>query len=231
VERVRRVSRFGIVPFLGLMVGFDHDDVGVFDELEHFIEEARAPIAGISLLNAPFHTPLYRRLAAEGRLLPEDFSGEWQLHTNVIPKLMTTEELLEGYGRLMRRIYEPDRFESRLIDWLKLVDYTQRAYPAARPEISALRHVFSVMRYSLGRAPTPVRDMFLRRIWAGFRRQPVHVARIFTLLGQYRHFYDFAHGLSNGAPATRGPSNGGPSNGGPSNGGPSNGGPSNGGRR
>jgi radical SAM superfamily enzyme YgiQ (UPF0313 family) len=192
IERVRRISRFGIVPFLGLMVGFDHDDVGIFDELEQFVEDACAPIIGVSMLNAPDHTPLYDRLEAEGRLVPRDYGGEWQLHTNIIPKQMTVEELVAGYWRLLRRIYEPARFERRLVDWLEQVEYRPRPYPRARFELNALRHIYTVLRYSVEAAPDPVGKMFLRRIYRGFREQPRHMARIFTLLGQFRHFHDFA---------------------------------------
>ena len=79
VERIKRISRYGIIPFIGLIVGFDNDDLTIFEDLYQFIEDTNNPIAGISLLNAPKKTPLYERLKKEGRLIGDDFSGEWQL--------------------------------------------------------------------------------------------------------------------------------------------------------
>ncbi|MCP4136417.1 MAG: B12-binding domain-containing radical SAM protein, partial [bacterium] len=52
-ERMSRLSRYGLIPLVGLIVGFDHDDETVFDELYGFIDRANAPTVGISLLNAP----------------------------------------------------------------------------------------------------------------------------------------------------------------------------------
>jgi hypothetical protein len=46
------------MPFLGMIVGFDHDDESVFAEIEDFITCTSSPIAGISLINAPRNTPL-----------------------------------------------------------------------------------------------------------------------------------------------------------------------------
>jgi radical SAM superfamily enzyme YgiQ (UPF0313 family) len=190
VERIRDISRYGIVPFVGLIVGFDGDDAAVFDELDRFIEESRAPVAGISMLNAPRHTPLYERLEREGRLAGEDFSGEWQLSTNIIPKQMTVEELEEGYWRLFRGIYEPARFEARMRDWLEGVEYFTEAYTRRKQDWSRLLKIGSVLRYCVT-APSAVRGMFLRTIFWGIRRRPRLVGRIFTLLGEYRHFRDF----------------------------------------
>jgi radical SAM superfamily enzyme YgiQ (UPF0313 family) len=194
VERIRRISRHGIVPFVGLVVGFDHDDEQVFGELEQFIEQTRTPVAGISLLNAPRHTPLYERLKAEGRLVGRDFSGEWQLHTNVIPKLMTREQLVDGYWGLFRRLYEPERFEARLLDWLDQIEYRSQRYTRRKQDLKQLLKLFSVLGYCLFAAPRSVRSMFLRNIYRGARQRPHLLGRIVTLLAQYRHFHDFVYG-------------------------------------
>jgi len=130
-ERLRAISRFGIVPFLGLIVGFDGDDLSVFDEMYSFIDETASPVAGISMLNAPRHTPLYQRLSREGRLAGDDFSGEWQLETNIAPKQMTREELARGYWELFARVYDPERFDERLQRWLSTGSTTARG--ATRP--------------------------------------------------------------------------------------------------
>lgn len=198
VERIRRISHFGLVPFVGLIVGFDHDDSGVFKELEEFIEETAAPIAGISLLNAPRRTPLYERLKAENRLVGDDFSGEWQLHTNIIPKQMTLEELTEGYWDLFARIFDPERFEARLGRWLSQVEYFPPTSPRRKRDYGQLLRIWSVLRYCLLKADPPVRSMFFRKIRWGIANNPRHLRRIFTLLTQYRHFYDFVKAETEG---------------------------------
>ena len=127
-ERMKRISRFGIIPFIGLIVGFDNDDKSIFNDLYHFVKNTNSPVAGISILNAPKHTPLYKRLKAEGRLMQEAFSGEWQLGTNIVPKQMSREDLFDLYWELFQKIYRPELFEIRLEQWLKNVEYSTNAY-------------------------------------------------------------------------------------------------------
>lgn len=191
VERIRRLSRYGLVPFIGLMVGFDHDDKQVFGELEQFMEESRAPITGISLVNAPRNTPLYHRLEQEGRIRGGDFSGEWQLGSNVIPKLMTTEELEQGYWDLFVRLYEPESFEERLREWLLQVDYFTPLYTKKKKDLSQIGHIMAVMKYLLFEAPPDVRAMIWRNIKWTWHHNPKQMRRVFTFLGQYKHFYHF----------------------------------------
>jgi len=57
-----------------------------------------------------------------------DFSGEWQLQTNVIPKQMNIDRLKELYWKLFRRVYDPIRYEARLRTWLKQIEYIPVAH-------------------------------------------------------------------------------------------------------
>ncbi len=189
-ERVGRISRHGIVPFLGLIVGFDHDDAETFAELDAFVEGTASPIAGISLLNAPRHTPLYHRLAAAGRLREEGFGGEWHLDTNIEPAGFERPELLERYWALFQRIYDPARFERRLLSWLDGVEYFTDLYERKKLDPTQLLSLHRMLRYYL-LGPAPVRRLFLRSLRHAVRTDPRLIKRVFTLLAQYRHFRDF----------------------------------------
>jgi radical SAM superfamily enzyme YgiQ (UPF0313 family) len=192
-ERIRRISRFGLVPFVGLIVGFDHDDAAVFGELERFLDEAAAPIAGVSLLNAPRRTPLHERLSAEGRLVGDDFAGEWQYSTNIVPLRMSREELERGYRDLFRSLYDPERFEARLEAWCRLVAYRSTIYTRRKKDLLQIFRILPFLWYCFFQADRRVRKMFLRVLRRTLRTDPSLMKRIFTFLGQFRHFYDFAH--------------------------------------
>ena len=143
------ISSHGIMPFLGMIVGFDHDTPAVFGEIESFLDETGSPIASISVLNAPRHTELYRRMQAEGRL-QEEFRGFWHLTTNIVPKGMTLSELYEGHKALFQRLYEPERFERRMIRWLGNVRYlTEHLLDAKEDPVPAVPD-------PAGRAPLPL---------------------------------------------------------------------------
>jgi hypothetical protein len=190
-ERIKRISAYGIVPFLGLIVGFDHDDLSVFDELYDLIDGTASPIAGISLLNAPRNTPLFKRLEKEGRLVGDDFSGEWQFHTNIIPKQMDRELLLEKYRELYKRIYNPASFNRRINQWLCQVNYFTDLYHNRRGDVRQIVNVIKIIIFLLFKADPALRSVFLKNIKETWKMNHLLMRRAFTLLAQYRHFYDF----------------------------------------
>lgn len=192
-ERINKISRYGIMPFLGLIVGFDHDDESVFDELYDFITCTNSPIAGISLLNAPQHTPLYDRLKKEGRLLSDDFSGEWQLYTNIIPKLLSREELLLLYSELFKKIYDPALFHNRLQSWLKQVAYRSNLYVRKKFDPKQLANGIKMISYFLLAANRQERNLFIKTMIETWRINPDLIRRAFTFLAQYHHFHEFVN--------------------------------------
>lgn len=192
-ERIRKISRFGIVPFIGLIVGFDNDDENVFEELEHFLIATDSPIVGISLLNAPRHTTLYERLKKEERLTENNFSGEWQLNTNIIPKQMSLERLSFLYWGLFRKIYQPELFEDRLFNWLKKVEYFTEIYVNKKADPKQLQFGFRIFRHFIFNENRHVRALFFRMLKSTWRINPKLARRFFTVITQYSHFYSFVN--------------------------------------
>lgn len=190
-QRIRNISQYGIVPFIGLIVGFDHDDASVFAELDHFLKSTASPIAGISLLNAPRNTTLYHRLKKEGRLSEETFSGEWQLHTNVVPKLLDKDELQRLYVRFFQDIYQPAAFEKRFLDWLKGVSYYNTDYLNKRPDIRKLKFGLLIFRQYLFTRDKEMKRLFWGMLIKTWRINPRLVKRFFTVITQYHHFRNF----------------------------------------
>ena len=111
LEKIHHIQDFGIEIWCGLIVGFDNDTPEMFETQKKFLKESRIAHAMIGLLHAIPKTPLYDRLAREGRL---DLADEHEFGTNVIPKQMTREELRDGYLETMREAYEPQTYFDRL---------------------------------------------------------------------------------------------------------------------
>lgn len=99
----------------GLIVGFDSDDVSIFDEQFRFIQEARIPVSTTGLLNGLPRTPLYERLRRTGRLVAESV-GDQFVFTNVVPLGMSRLELYDGYKLLLERLYDYGAYRRRAID-------------------------------------------------------------------------------------------------------------------
>ena len=72
----------------------------------------------VGLLNAPKGTKLEKRLESEGRLL-KDFSGNnTDFSINFIPR-MDPNSLLDGYKKILNKIYSPKYFYERVMRFMK----------------------------------------------------------------------------------------------------------------
>jgi radical SAM superfamily enzyme YgiQ (UPF0313 family) len=123
VERVRAIHKAGLEVWCGMVLGFDQDTPDVFDAQLNFVRQARIVTVMLSMLSAIPKTALHARLAAEGRLDPDD---EPTFGTNVLPLRMTRQELRDGYRWLMNELYSPASYFERL-DGLLLDDDFQLA--------------------------------------------------------------------------------------------------------
>ena len=115
LDKVRRIQRAGMEVWCGIIVGFDSDDAGIFAAQRRFVREARIASAMVNMLVAIPRTPLYQRLASEGRLIPlQDQENSGGFGTNVVPLRISREALYAGYIELMRELYEADAYFNRL---------------------------------------------------------------------------------------------------------------------
>ena len=118
VACVKKIQRFGMQVQAGFILGFDSDKASVFDNLIHFIQNSGVVTAMVGLLNAPRGTKLYSRLMNENRLSQEATGDNTDFSMNFIPK-MGSEELLNGYKKVVHTIYSPKNYYNRIFTFLK----------------------------------------------------------------------------------------------------------------
>ena len=193
-ERVSAMSRHGILPFLGLIVGFDHDDESTFGEIEEFLDRTGSPIASISVLNAPKFTVLYDRLLRQGRIR-EDFAGKWHDLTNVVTTSMPTEELIRRHRELFARLYVADRFERRAAEWLRNVDYFSDKYQNRRMRASKLLKGLNTGKYYVIHGG-PARKMFFHLLGTAVKTDKRLIRKAITIATQYCHYASFVQNKS-----------------------------------
>ena len=112
----------GIAVTCGIVIGFDSDGPGIFETQRDFIERLPIPILSIGALVAPSQTPLHARLRREGRLVESGAQSAlvpWD--TNIIPKQMGRNELIDGIRRLCHAVYAPAAFERRVMKFISAV--------------------------------------------------------------------------------------------------------------
>jgi len=115
---LRAVYAHGIDVYASFVVGFDADDVSIFDRQLEFIRQSGIVVASLGLLLALPRTPLHDRLNREGRLKPTagDRHHLWNnlIATNVVPLRMSETEMLAGFRDLMRAVADDAAIADRL---------------------------------------------------------------------------------------------------------------------
>ncbi|WP_052134614.1 B12-binding domain-containing radical SAM protein [Sphingomonas sp. 37zxx] len=124
IAKCRTIASYGIGITGSLIVGFDNDGIGVFDDQAKFIQEALIPIPRLNILRALDGTDLYDRLGADGRLIDMDktYSREelrsLTLPTNLLFNKMRRSELYEGFLALQEQVWNWRNFEPRTIGFI-----------------------------------------------------------------------------------------------------------------
>ena len=118
LKKLERIRQHGIHVTAGFIVGFDGEDKSVFEAQTKFIRASGIGIAMVGLLQAIPHTQLSRRLKDENRLL-EQLAVVGNLTVegiNFIPKgEITKREYLENYSRLVRAVFDPASYFTRIL--------------------------------------------------------------------------------------------------------------------
>lgn len=123
VDLLAQVQRFfdhGIVVTGGMIVGFDHDGLDIFERQYEFAMASPIPIFSLGALVAPAATPLHERMERAGRLLSggsEVAASPWD--TNIVPELMSRGQLLDGLRWLCNRLYHPESFARRTLNMVE----------------------------------------------------------------------------------------------------------------
>jgi radical SAM superfamily enzyme YgiQ (UPF0313 family) len=181
LDKVHKIQRLGLEVWCGMIVGFDHDTPGIFDAQVKFVTEAHIAHAMVGMLTAIPKTPLHSRLAHAGRLDPDDLTD---YGTNVVPLMMSREELSDGYVRVMRTLYEPQAYFDRADRLFLDPDFKPgaaqeeywRRHPWRRLKAQALNAVRAAMIYRRlsGLTDSKLREEYrkrMRNIWRA-RRDP-----------------------------------------------------------
>jgi radical SAM superfamily enzyme YgiQ (UPF0313 family) len=101
LESVRRINAYGLEVVSGIIVGLDTDTQETADHIIEFVRASQIPVLTINILYALPKTPLWRRLEAEGRLLPD--GGR---ESNIAFKL-PYETVMEMWLRCITAAYDP----------------------------------------------------------------------------------------------------------------------------
>jgi hopanoid C-2 methylase len=113
LESIRVLNSYGLEVVSGIILGLDTDQEGTGEAISAFIEESNIPMLTINILHALPKTPLWRRLEADRRIVPNAGGRESNVRF-----LLPYETVVDMWLKCVEKAYTPDaiyrRFEYQI---------------------------------------------------------------------------------------------------------------------
>lgn len=129
MEAIGTLNGYGMEVTSGIILGLDTDNEHSADRLIEFIEQSKIPVLTINLLQALPKTPLWDRLARDGRIADDP-----ALESNV-RFLRPYDEVLAAWRRCIAHAYAPERLFARFRHQVD-VTYCNRRNPSGRGKLT-----------------------------------------------------------------------------------------------
>ncbi len=195
IESVKTIQKGGLEVQGGFIVGFDSDNISIFQRQIDFIQKSGIVTAMVGILTALPKTRLYQRLKESKRLVKVasgNNTGTGSL--NFIPK-MDKEVLVNGYKKVLSTIYSPKSYYERIKTLLK--EYKPLKVKTAKLRFYHLRAFFSSI-WLLGIKQKGRRYFWKLLLWCLVRKPGMLPYAIgFSFIGL--HFRTLDHGLASTA--------------------------------
>jgi radical SAM superfamily enzyme YgiQ (UPF0313 family) len=143
-EAVKKITRSGLQPMAGFIIGLDGEKAGAGNRIVRFVEETSIPTAVFSMLQALPHTALWARLKREGRLLDRSVDMNQTTRMNFIPTRPADEiarEYVDGFWRL----YEPGPYLDRVFRCFMKLGPPVAKRPFRTPQWADVRAFLAVL--------------------------------------------------------------------------------------
>ena len=107
LDAIASINGFGIEVVSGIILGLDTDTAETPDRILEFIENSKIPMLTINLLEALPRTPLWERLNASGRLVPDEG------RESNVDFLLPYDDVVAAWRRCIAEAYEPEALYRR----------------------------------------------------------------------------------------------------------------------
>lgn len=185
VETCLKIQSYGMPIEGSMIVGFDHDDLSIFERQYEFFEAANIVFPRVCMLQARPGTDTYDRLKAERRVLDPDALHPAGSHfdnyliPNTVPLGFSRIELFEHYIPLMERTLDWDSFARRMLGYLAGITH---APALERPAAGAAPGMSDDLRAYIGSLDDHVRSRVLEILAFAMERAPLQLYNVVTLI-------------------------------------------------
>jgi hypothetical protein len=163
MDAIKTINNYGIEVTSGIILGLDTDTEDTESRLKDFIDLSQIPMLTINLLQALPKTPLWDRLARDGRIVENDNTRESNVNF-----LRPYEEVVATWRRAIGYANDPARLFARFIHQMDHT-YPNRLVGPVRgkltwPNLRAAAVLFSRVAWHVG-----IKSDYRRPFWRAFR--------------------------------------------------------------
>lgn len=168
-EAIQTLNSYGLEVVSGIILGLDSDTPDTEHNLKEFIDSSNIPMLTVNLLQALPRTPLWDRLARDGRLVAD------RTRESNVRFLRPYDEVVSTWKRCIAHAYDPDRLYARFIHQFKAT-YPNRLATPGRGRLTT---------FNVRRGLTLFFNLLLRvGLLANYRRAFWRTARVAFDCGQ-----------------------------------------------
>ncbi|RUT07242.1 B12-binding domain-containing radical SAM protein [Dulcicalothrix desertica PCC 7102] len=187
-EGIDKITRAGLIPVAGFILGFDGEKPGAGSRIAKFIETTGISRAFFTLLQALPNTALWHRLEKENRLLSEDGNINQTTLTNFIPT-RPIEEIAQEYIDAFWELYDAQSYLDRTYKCFSKLGISPIEFGNKKISMSMLRGLFIILwRQGVKRK---TRYRFWHYLFSIIRRDPKLWTSYITVCGSYEHFAEY----------------------------------------
>jgi radical SAM superfamily enzyme YgiQ (UPF0313 family) len=143
IESVQSITRAGLRPIAGFIIGFDGEKDGAGDRIVRFAEKTAIPTTTFAMLQALPNTALWHRLDKEGRLRGKGGNINQTTLMNFIPT-RSLEQITREYIESFWQLYDPIKYLDRTYRCFLMLGAPKCKAPAKMPSWVDIRALLIV---------------------------------------------------------------------------------------
>jgi len=187
-EAVQAITKAGLRPMAGFIIGFDGEKAGAGGRIVQFAEETAIPTVMFGMLQALPNTALWHRLEKEGRLRKIDSNINQTSLMNFIPT-RPLEDIAREYVEAFWDLYEAERFLDRTYRCFLMLGAKKVKAPAKFPSLVDLRALLIVIwRQGIKRK---TRGKFWHHLFSIIKQNPGVWDHYLTVCAHNEHFLEY----------------------------------------
>ncbi|MEH2292488.1 B12-binding domain-containing radical SAM protein [Nostoc sp.] len=188
-EAVETITKAGLRPMAGFIIGFDGEKAGAGDRIVRFAEQAAIPSTTFAMLQALPNTALWHRLKKEGRLRENESANINQTTLMNFLPTRPLEELAREYIEAFCTLYDPVQYLDRTYRCFLMMGLPSWKAPAKMPELIVVKALLIVIwRQGIKRE---TRWKFWHHLFSIIKRNPGVVEHYIAACAHNEHFLEY----------------------------------------